>query len=365
MRPEPPDVGVELSVFFLLDPLETTYGPLRPPLLLARELKKSLMVCLVSPSVSRKVDNFLRSEGLTVVNLGRHFMLSGSLLTLEAWLRKGHWTPKMEGSLVVNFSQHFLADSDIYYGQGPITRAIDDMRSSMRGLYRAVYRISRLFLKSYDASFVRKLRRRSRLFIANSLFCAKMYEEWGVGVDKVIYPPIDCELFRPVAADPSGEYVLTYAGKETEYPVIKAIADAGVLIKLFGSKGFYMPNYVKKHPNIEFLGEISDQQLIKLYSNALYTLFTFTHEPFGYIPVESMACETPVLTYNKQGPRESVIHERTGWLVDSKEALIELAVKLWKDGYPKEMRSMARERALIFDVRNAVKKWEEVIEELL
>jgi len=44
------------------------------------------------------------------------------------------------------------------------------------------------------------------------------------------------------------------------------------------------------------------EELIDLYSNALFTLFTFTHELFGYVLVESMACGTSVLTYNRQGP---------------------------------------------------------------
>jgi glycosyltransferase involved in cell wall biosynthesis len=96
--------------------------------------------------------------------------------------------------------------------------------------------------------------------------------------------------------------VLTYFGKETKYPVIKAVADLGIKIKAFGSKNPYIPRCIHRHPNIKFEGEVSNQKLADLYSNALFTLFTFTHEPFGYVPVESMACQTPVLTYDRQGP---------------------------------------------------------------
>jgi glycosyltransferase involved in cell wall biosynthesis len=48
------------------------------------------------------------------------------------------------------------------------------------------------------------------------------------------------------------------------------------------------------------LGRVNDEELIDLYSNALYTLFTFAHEPFGYVSVEGMACSIPVLICNRQ-----------------------------------------------------------------
>jgi glycosyltransferase involved in cell wall biosynthesis len=52
------------------------------------------------------------------------------------------------------------------------------------------------------------------------------------------------------------------------------------------------------------------------------------------VSVESVACGTPVLTYNKQGPRESVVDGVMGWLVNSDEELVSLALKIWREGYP-------------------------------
>ena len=73
---------------------------------------------------------------------------------------------------------------------------------------------------------------------------------------------------------------------------------------------------------------MSGEELADLYSNALYTLFTFTHELFGYISVESMACSTPVLTYNRQGSSDTVLDGVAEWLANSDEELIDLAVKI-------------------------------------
>lgn len=159
--------------------------------------------------------------------------------------------------------------------------------------------------------------------------------------------------------------MLTYFGKETDHMAVKTVADKGVKIKAFGCKATsIVPEYVLNHPNIEVLGYVTDNELVVLYSNALFTLFPFTEEPFGYVPVESMACGTPVLTYNKQGPSETVINGVTGWLANSDGELIRLAVRLWKNGYPSVMRSNARKRALDFDVKKIADEWIKLIEHL-
>jgi glycosyltransferase involved in cell wall biosynthesis len=181
-------------------------------------------------------------------------------------------------------------------------------------------------------------------------------------VHGVIYEPLDAEFFQPTTRRPREDYVLAYFGKETDYMSVKKVADEGVKIKAFGSKvTSIVPKYVLNNPNIEVLGYVTDNELVDLYSNALFTLFPFTEEPFGYVPVESMACGTPVLTYNRQGPSETVVHGITGWLASSNEELVNLAIKIWKEGYPSWMRARSRERALQFDVKTIANQWIEIL----
>ena len=203
-----------------------------------------------------------------------------------------------------NFSQAFLVNADVYYAQGLVTRALDDMYCEIWLPYRMIYRALRPLFIAHDRRFNEELRRGTSLFIANAFFTKSIYEAWGIRVDGVIHPPLDTNFFRPMTSRPSGDYVLTYVGKETAFSVIRRVADAGVMVRAFGSKVSHVPDYIRKHPNVELLGRVSDEELVGLYSNALFTLFPFTHEPFGYVPVESMACGTPVLTYAAQGPGE-------------------------------------------------------------
>ena len=155
--------------------------------------------------------------------------------------------------------------------------------------------------------------------------------------------------------------MLTYFGKETKISVVKKAADMGIKIKAFGAKMKFLDREIIEHPNIEFLGRLSSSELVNAYSNALFTIFPFTHEPFGYVPIESMACGTPALTYNLQGPSEYVIDEYTGWLAQSDEALVKKAVKLWEDGYPSSMRGNCIEKAEKFDKKFYLEKWFKVL----
>jgi glycosyltransferase involved in cell wall biosynthesis len=58
-----------------------------------------------------------------------------------------------------------------------------------------------------------------------------------------------------------------------------------------------------------------DRRLAELYERATACIFTAPNEDWGIVPLEAMACGTPVLAVNSGGPRESVVHGRTGWLL--------------------------------------------------
>ncbi|MCR8455802.1 MAG: glycosyltransferase family 4 protein [Candidatus Korarchaeota archaeon] len=360
------------NICFVTDPLVTTIGAVRPALLLSREFqKRGYNVTLLSPYVSGEVKHMIEKEGIEVKSLDRRARIIKWLPTLEAWaysLFKRESFILHEDSVIINTSSCLKIYSHIYYAQGPMTEALDDMVSEMPMHYKYVYVLSSPVLKYMERRLIKEFRQLSNLFIANSKFCASLYEDMNIKTNGVIYPPLNCNLFKPATSKPSEDYLLTYFGvysKETKFLVIKKIADNGVKIKAFGSKVPYVPKYILKHPNILFLGKVSDEDLVNLYSNALCTLFVFNHEPFGYIPVESMACGTPVLTYNRQGPSESVIDGVTGWLANNDEELIRLAVKIWRDGYPQWMRNRCRERALEFDVKAIAEKWHRLIKRIL
>lgn len=60
---------------------------------------------------------------------------------------------------------------------------------------------------------------------------------------------------------------------------------------------------------------VTDEELVRLYNQALCTIFTPVMEPFGLVPLESMACGTPVVGIAEGGVRETIIQGVTGYLV--------------------------------------------------
>jgi glycosyltransferase involved in cell wall biosynthesis len=235
------------------------------------------------------------------------------------------------------------------------------MKKELSHGFRVVYDLLEPVINYADVRLASRMDRCSTLIVANSKFCASMYSSFGVKTDYVVYPPIDSETFRPSTSTPLSDYVLTYLGKETKFSIVKNVADNGLKIKAFGSKTPYIPEGLLKHPNVDFLGRVSTKELVNLYSNALFTIFPFTHEPFGYVPLESLACGTPVLTYDFQGPSEYMVNGHTGWLVRTDEELVQKSVELWKNEYPSKMRKNCVKVASRYDKRLYTEQWLEIL----
>jgi glycosyltransferase involved in cell wall biosynthesis len=71
---------------------------------------------------------------------------------------------------------------------------------------------------------------------------------------------------------------------------------------------------------------ITDDELVSLYNKAQLVLYAPYLEPFGLVPLEAMACGTPVVAVKEGGVRESVIHNKTGILTQRDEHMFANAV---------------------------------------
>ena len=71
---------------------------------------------------------------------------------------------------------------------------------------------------------------------------------------------------------------------------------------------------------------IADDELIALYNKSKLVLYAPYLEPFGLVPLEAMACGTPVVAVKEGGVRESVVHDKTGILTERDEGMFAEAV---------------------------------------
>jgi glycosyltransferase involved in cell wall biosynthesis len=341
-------------------------GGIQPAIYLAEGLKRvGYNVSIISPIMSEKVESNLYDMGILPRNLKINLVTNNlgiSLSWFELWSREAFLRLNSKSiiddlNVTINFSHTIVIPSKFWYVQGPTSIALKEGENEFLGLNKLGYKILKPIINYADEKLTLDTAKKTMLVIANSKYCGSLYQKNGVVINEIIYPPIDCQVFNPQTSNPSGDYVLTYFGKETRFSLIKRVADLGVNIRAFGSKIPFMPKSLTKHPNVEFLGKIPNGELIQLYSNALYTFFPFTHEPFGYVPVESMACGTPTLTYNKQGPGEYIVDGYDGWLANSDEELVEKALMLWNKKYPSKIRINSIKKALNFDKELYLKKW--------
>jgi glycosyltransferase involved in cell wall biosynthesis len=352
------------SLTIVCDAVLSDFGPLRPAILIAKQFaKKGHNVKILSTIITENMKKRLESQGISSISLRRKTLFKDeSLAWFQLWFeeallsRNSRKIHEIDG-IVINFSNSIAVPSEIWYAQGPPTVTLDNMQKYLPWHYKILYSLSATFLKHKDKTLNKKFAQLSKKIIVNSYYLSTIYRKFGLKVHGVIYPPLDCNEFKPTTNQPTNDYVLTYFGKETKFPIIKALADKKIKIKAFGSKLTSIPKSLQTHPYIEALGHVSTKSLVNLYSNALFTLYSFSDEPFGYIPIESMACGTPVLTFNRQGPRESILQNATGWLVENDKQMINLAVEIWKQKYSSVMRKACRKRALLFDTKNISKKW--------
>lgn len=88
----------------------------------------------------------------------------------------------------------------------------------------------------------------------------------------------------------------------------------------------------------------SEEELLQLYREARAVVFVPLMEPFGLVPIEAMACGTPVIGVKEAGVRESVKDGVTGYLVCREPSGIAKAIeKLSDPTLREEMGNAARD----------------------
>ena len=86
---------------------------------------------------------------------------------------------------------------------------------------------------------------------------------------------------------------------------------------------------VRAHPNVEFIGEVNDQEKAAFLGNARALLFPIDWpEPFGLVMIEAMACGTPVIAFNCGSVPEVVDEGVTGMIVETVEEAVEAVDRL-------------------------------------
>jgi glycosyltransferase involved in cell wall biosynthesis len=132
----------------------------------------------------------------------------------------------------------------------------------------------------------------------------------------------------------TGGYLAFLGRISPEKGVDKAIRIAGaagmklkVAAKVDNADKKYYDNEIKPlidaSPWVEFIGEINDSQKPEFLSGAHALLFPIDWpEPFGLVMIESMACGTPVIAFNRGSVPEVIDDGVSGFIVHDEATAI-------------------------------------------
>jgi glycosyltransferase involved in cell wall biosynthesis len=257
----------------------------------------------------------------------------------------------------------------------PVTRQA--LRERDRRKYAALVALGPGF-KAVD----KRMWRRYRHVLANSYETAHRVERAGLtdGDIEVLHPGVDLEQFTLHPTLPRERFFLV-AGRimwekriELAIQALRAARESGteasmVIAGGVDSKSRPYLQTLRDHADglpVQFIVDPSDEDLASLYARCMAVVFTAPNEDWGVVPLEAMASGTPVLAVDAGGPRESVIHNVTGWLLPPTtwafaEQMRRVATT---DAGKLVSRRAARRRAQQFAADTFVARLDDVMEEV-
>jgi len=186
--------------------------------------------------------------------------------------------------------------------------------------------------------------------------CQKYYHRSS----RIIYPPVK-KYFRP-GKNKSEKYFLLVARLEPYKKVdiaIRAFNQLNWPLKIIGRGSQEKKLKKMARPNIEFLKDLTDFQLLGYYQNSQAIIFP-QREDFGLVAVEAQACGKPVIAFQAGGARETIINHKTGLFFASQNsnALKQTLLKFKSNHYNEEdcIRNAQK-----FDERHFMEQWYTII----
>lgn len=94
--------------------------------------------------------------------------------------------------------------------------------------------------------------------------------------------------------------------------------------------GPQLEEYRGKYPHVEFTGKLVGYKLAQQYQQADVFVFPSKTDTFGLVMIEALACGTPVIAYDVEGPKD-IVQPHVGSL---REYDLEWGVRTWFNEHP-------------------------------
>jgi glycosyltransferase involved in cell wall biosynthesis len=123
----------------------------------------------------------------------------------------------------------------------------------------------------------------------------------------------------------------------------------------------------EKNLPVEFRIGLKNEEIVQLYAGCYTCLFCARDEDFGSVPLECMASYKPIISVNEGGPRETILDNITGFLVNDEKEMAEKMELLANDlDLTKHMGEAGRKRVEEnFDDKIFVERFKKILKEKL
>lgn len=202
-------------------------------------------------------------------------------------------------------------------------------------------------------------------FIADSKHIANRIAKFYHRQAEVIYPPVDLSFFEEEKK--KEDYYLA-ASRLVPYKRMDLIVEAfskmpDKKLVVIGDGPDWKKVKEKAGKNVELLGYQKDEVLRQHMQKAKGFMFAAL-EDFGILPVEAMACGTPVIAFGKGGAKETVIEGETGLFFQEQSVMgiIEAVQRFEKREFDSKK---CRERAEFFSPERFEKQFQQFVREKL
>ncbi len=295
---------------------------------------------------------------LKQISAAKRFLKSDFSKEYDVFIFSGNWAHYA--------SKHHRPN--IWYCHTP-TRAFHDqyenMLKSMPWYGRIPYK---MWVRTYKKKEYRSVERIERIVTNSENTLGRIKRYYGRDA-RVIYPPIPVERYRNIEY---GDFWLSvnrlYPEKRIELQIeaFRRMPEEKLVIVGGVGKGDHSARYAEKiresaPRNVRFLGELGEKELLDLYGRCRGFIATARDEDFGMTPVEAMAAGKPVVAVREGGFLESVVHGKTGYLVEADVKEIVKAVKMVSEN-PERFEKDCVGRASMFDEGRFIREMREEVE---
>lgn len=192
-------------------------------------------------------------------------------------------------------------------------------------LLRIISKPAVFYLRKWD----KIASKRPDIYIAISEEVRKRIKKYYNRDSIVIYPPVELNLakLKEEKNNIKSDYFLIVSRLVPYKRIDIAVSAFNKLklpLKIIGTGSEEKKLKRMANPNIEFLGDLTDDQLVSYYKGC-YALIFPGREDFGLTVLEAQSFGKPVIAFQEGGALETIIEGRTGkfFYPQSKEALIE------------------------------------------